>query len=191
MRLTSLILLLALLPAPARAADATKMIYYASFAPRGVRSDLHVLSKVHGKCWTGSIASPRADASRCMVVNSVYDPCFDRSAGLGWDTSIIVCPVDPFSKRVVLIVLDKPIPLEYGNHGKPLPWALLISNGARCYSVTGATGVVAGMRISYACNTKGSVLGDVDRSTQLWRVFYSPNPYGSHYKRITVQEGIL
>jgi len=29
-----------------------------------------------GECWTTSLILPREDAWRCMIENSIYDPCF-------------------------------------------------------------------------------------------------------------------
>ena len=116
-------LALALLPAATLGAEATRVVLYAPFGFDGLRSDFHVSSKIHGSCWTGSIASPRSDAWRCMVANRIYDPCFSNG-GL----SSVACPTDAFSKTVILIVLDKPLPAHYGNHGNPSPWALLLSN---------------------------------------------------------------
>ena len=57
-----------------------------------------------------------------------------------------------------------------------LPWSLDLVNGARCAVLTGATAEFAGMRVSYGCTNRGSVIGEVDRSQLRWRVFYqAPN----------------
>ena len=56
----------------------------------------------------------------------------------------------------------------------PLPWALELANGARCAPITGASAIFAGMRLNYACDDQGSVLGDVDRGEPVWTVSYLP-----------------
>lgn len=167
-------------------AAATKVVMYAPFGSSGLHPGYTVSSKMHGACWTGSIASQRPDAWRCMVSNSIYDPCFSN-AGL----SSVACPPDAFSKRVVLIILDKPLPVKERNKGGSSPWALWLSNGARCYMATGATGAVAGMRLNYDCSSKGWILGDVDRSKRPWQVFYSARSDGKQYKRISVRVAVL
>jgi hypothetical protein len=179
-------LALALVPMVALGGETTKVGLYAPFGFDGLRSDFQVSSKIHGSCWTGSIASSRSDVRRCTVTNRVYDPCFSNGR-----LSSVACPIGAFSKSVIPIILDKPLPVHYGNHGTPSPWALLLSNGARCYMVTGATGGIAGMRLNYVCNTKGWVLGEVDRSTKPCQVFYSANPDVSDYTQVGIREVIL
>jgi hypothetical protein len=172
--------------AVALAAPSTKVVMFAPFGTGGLHAGYKITSKAHGACWTGSIASQRPDAWRCMVSNNIYDPCFSNAA-----LSSVACSNDPFSKSVVLIVLDKPIPTQERNTGKAAPWALLLSNGARCYLATGATGEVAGMRLNYECSSSGWVLGTVDASKRPWQVFYSAKSDGTHYKRVSVRQAIL
>ena len=168
-------------------APSTKVVMYAPFGSGGLHPGYTVASKVHGACWTGSIASQRPDAWRCMVSNSIYDPCFSNAA-----LSSVACPSDAFSKSVVLIVLDKPIPVKERNEGGAAsPWAVLLSNGARCYMATGATGEVAGMRLNYECSSKGWVLGNPDKSKRPWQVFYSARSDGTQYKRVSVRVAVL
>lgn len=167
-------------------AQLTKVVMYAPFGSGGLHSGYTVTSKLHGACWTGSIASQRPDAWRCMVSNSIYDPCFSNAA-----LSSAACPTDAFSKSVVLIVLDKPIPVKERNTGGSSPWALMLSNGARCYMATGATGAVAGMRLNYECSSRGWILGNPDKSKRPWQVFYSARPDGTHYGRVSVRVAVL
>ena len=170
----------------ASAAQSTRVVMYAPFGPGGLHSGYTVTAKMHGDCWTGSIASQRPDAWRCMVTNSIYDPCFSNAA-----LSSVACPSDAFSKRVVLILLDKPIPVHDRNTGSPSPWALMLSNGARCYMATGATSEVGGMRLNYECSSKGWILGNPDKSKRPWQVFYSARPDGTHYARVSVRVAVL
>ncbi len=172
--------------AVAPAAPSTKVVMFAPFGSGGLHAGYKVTSKVHGACWTGSIASQRPDAWRCMVANSIYDPCFSNAA-----LSTAACSNDPFSKSIVLIALDKPIPTHERNTGKPSAWALLLSNGARCFLATGATGEVGGLRLNYECSTNGWVLGTPDPSKRPWQVLYSAKTDGTHASRVSVRQVIL
>ena len=49
-----------------------------------------------------------------------------------------------------------------------IPWAVELANGERCGLLTGATAVVAGMRINYGCEGGGSIVGELDRSQPVW-----------------------
>ncbi len=172
--------------AVAPAAPSTKVVLFAPFGSGGLHAGYKVTSKVHGACWTGSIASQRPDAWRCMVANSIYDPCFSNAA-----LTTVACSNDPFSKSIVLIALDKPIPTHERNTGKPSAWALLLSNGARCFLATGATGEVGGLRLNYECSTNGWVLGAPDPSKRPWQALYSAKTDGTHASRVSVRQVIL
>jgi hypothetical protein len=172
--------------AVALAAPSTKVVMFAPFGPGGLNASYKVTSKIHGACWTGSIASQRPDAWRCMVSNSIYDPCFSNAA-----LSSVACSNDPFSKSVVLIVLDKPIPTQERNKGKPAPWALLLANGTRCFLATGATGEVGGLRLNYECSSGGWILGTPNQSKRPWQVLYSAKSDGTHANRTSVRQAIL
>jgi hypothetical protein len=55
-----------------------------------------------------------------------------------------------------------------------LPWAIELANSKHCSLFTGATAPVAGMRINYGCPGGFQVVGDIDRSAPVWRVFFQP-----------------
>lgn len=176
-------------------AQSTQVVTYAPFGSSGLHSGYTVTSKLHGRCSTGSIKSPqRPDAWRCMVANSIYEPCFSNAA-----LSSVACPSDAFSKKVVLLILDKPLPVKERNnegglykHG-PLPWALLLNNGARCYVTGGAYAPAEAdtMRLNFQCSSKGWVLGYPDKSKQPWQVFYSASGDSTHYQRVSVRQAVV
>jgi hypothetical protein len=179
----------------ALAAQSTQVITFAPFGSSGLQSGYTVTSKVHGTCSNGSIRSPqRPDAWSCTVNNSVYEPCFSNVA-----LSSVACPSDAFSKKVVLLILDKPLPIKKRNSegglykGGPLPWALLLSNGARCYVTGGAYAPAEAdtMRPNFECTTKGWVLGFPDKSKQPWQVFYSARSDGTHHERVSVRQAVV
>ena len=88
-----------------------------------------------GNCFASSIAEPfRKDAWRCMVVNSIYDPCFETP-----QKGVVFCQVNPLSADSVLIKLTKALPAV------SLPatvqdnwaWFLTLKDGTYCSPFTG------------------------------------------------------
>lgn len=144
------------------------------FGPNGLSIGMAVTEKLTGSCFTASLASPsRPDAWRCSSGNGLLDPCYQRILG---DEKQLACPVGgPWPANVALLTLDKPLPSEprkEASRDATLPWAIELANGLRCTLFTGATAPVAGMRINYGCPGGFQVVGDIDRSRPLWRVFY-------------------
>ena len=86
---------LAILPAAAKP-GATKVVSYSAAGMKG--------KAVKGSCWTGSIASTRSDAFRCMIGNSIMDPCFKVS------NKVVNCPQSLAMNTGVIIKLSKPLP---------------------------------------------------------------------------------
>jgi hypothetical protein len=173
------VLLLASLPT-VRAADSsspqprTQIKLLTPFGPNGLSIGMAVTEKVTGSCFTGSLASPsRPDAWRCSSGNGLLDPCYQRILG---DEKQLACPVGgPWPANVALLTLDKPLPTEPRkelSRDSALPWALELANGQRCTLMTGAMPPVAGMRINYGCPGGFQVVGDIDRSSPVWRVFF-------------------
>jgi hypothetical protein len=133
-----------------------------------------VTEKTSGRCFARSAASAtRPDAWRCSAGNAVMDPCYQRIMG---DEKQLACPVGgPWGANAVLLTLTEPLPADHFkevNRDSTLPWALELANGQRCSLFTGATAPVAGMRINYGCPGGFTVVGDVDRSQPVWRVFF-------------------
>lgn len=153
---------------------ATQVRVFTPFNSSGLVIGLAVTSKVSGSCFASSVATPqRPDAWRCNAGNAIYDPCFQNLLG---DQKELACARDPFSADVVLLTLTKALPQNEHkaepNYLKGMPWAIELANGQKCVLFTGATAPVAGMRINYGCPDGGQVVGPVDRTLPLWRVFY-------------------
>lgn len=143
------------------------------FGPAGLRIGMAVTEKVDGNCFAASAASPsRPDAWRCSSGNGILDPCYQRIMG---NEKELACPVGgPWPANVVLLTVTQPLPSEPRKEMRredTLPWALELANGQRCSLFTGATAPVAGMRINYGCPGGFQVVGDIDRSQPVWRVF--------------------
>lgn len=152
----------------------TEMKLLTPFGAKGLADGLQVAEKVSGKCFARSASSPmRPDAWRCNVGNGILDPCYQRIMG---DEKQFACPVEgPWSQKVVLLTLTEalPNPTHKEMHEEPVPpWAIELANGKRCTLFTGATAPVAGRRINYGCLGGFQVVGDIDRSSPVWRVFF-------------------
>jgi len=143
------------------------------FGPAGLSIGMAVTERVNGTCFAASAASSsRPDAWRCSAGNGILDPCYQRILG---DEKQLACPVGgPWPANVVLLTLTQALPSEprkETNRADTLPWALELANGQRCTLMTGAMPPVAGMRINYGCPGGFQVVGDIDRSQPVWRVF--------------------
>ncbi|HLX26847.1 MAG TPA: hypothetical protein VKR05_07615 [Candidatus Cybelea sp.] len=106
-----------------------------------------------GSCWTSSIASPRADAYRCMAGNEIHDPCFEI------DSKSVACPVDVFANTGIVMKLTKPLP-PAASPSPPQAWAMLLQGGAKCNRGTGT--IVADF--PYYCSGESSVCQGPDLS---------------------------
>lgn len=123
-----------------------------TFQPTGIRET----AKDTGNCWESSLAAPRANAWRCMVVNSIYDPCFSVSAR----DSFVICNANPAGDaRGMKVMLSKPLPTPDFRQGGQQAWLLKLSDGAVCSFFTGATGIIDGQRINYGCTDKQVIAG--------------------------------
>jgi hypothetical protein len=128
--------------------------------------------KASGSCFTESVASgSRTDAWRCTTGNAILDPCFQNVMG---DAKVLACTRDPWSTNVVMLTLKAPLAGERRkeiDRATTLPWAIELATGQHCSLFTGATAPVAGMRINYGCPGGWNIVGDIDRSQPVWRVF--------------------
>jgi hypothetical protein len=151
------------------------------FGVKGLADGLQVSEKVSGKCFAASAASTtRPDAWRCNAGNGILDPCYQRIMG---DEKQFACPVEgPWSQKIVLLTLTEALPNEPRkelSRDSALPWAIELANGKHCTLFTGATAPVAGMRINYGCSGGFQVVGDIDRSAPIWRVFFQAENAGA------------
>jgi hypothetical protein len=93
-----------------------------------------------------------------------------------WATKQLACPVGgPWPANVVLLTLTQPLPSEprkETSRGTQCRGPSELANGQRCSLFTGAMPPVAGMRINYGCPGGFQVVGDIDRSGSVWRVFF-------------------
>jgi hypothetical protein len=138
-----------------------------------VREGYQVVGNLEGECVGNSHASNRPDAWRCFSPGSVYDPCFHPSGA----ADLVGCLAAPWSKDVVLIELTEPLPIPPDFTQEEIlagpPWGVELSSGERCFWAQGGTGRVGGLRINYGCGERAILVGEANRSPQLWRIFYA------------------
>lgn len=91
---------------------------------------MHVLERVNGSCWIGSIAVQRADAFRCMSGNTIHDPCFVSGTE-------VACPTDLLRNRGTVMHLTAPLPASSGQAAADDAWAFELESGGLCQIGTG------------------------------------------------------
>jgi hypothetical protein len=173
-RLVATALLAAALPATAGAAAHTRVARVSPLTKAGhVRPGLRVTTTKPGTCQPFS--ETVAGAYRCFSdSNLVLDPCWKAGA------HTVVCWPSPWARTVTRMHVR-------GSLGRPnrgfaaLPWAMRLRDGTRCVALQGATGVVAGRRISYGCRDGSSLAGRPNRRRRLWRI-RRVDQSGGHFK---------
>jgi hypothetical protein len=177
-------------PAPATQTDTgnitgTSIDLYAPFDGGGVASAIRIEKTARGYCWTTSIADARADAFRCFVGNYIYDPCFANGTG---SSPFVLCPLYKPVSKVLRVALTKPLTSNAGR-GNPTrypPWAIETTSARWCTAITGASGMIAGMRISYGCSGGGILIGSPRRTSPRWTIFYAPSYKARDYKQVAL-----
>lgn len=174
----------------------TQVIVFSPWSHGTVRHELAVSKRVDGSCWIHSLASDRPDAWRCMERNEIYDPCFSGSSS----GDNVACPEGPFATSIVVIRLKKPLDpagelkLAGGLSGLRLraaPWGLRLTSGATCQFVSGATDVIDGMRLNYACTNGSWIVGTPDRSTAIWKAFFVAKAESTHLLKIGIVAAVF
>ena len=127
----------------------TKVVRYSAAGMKG--------STVKGNCWTSSNASTRSDAFRCMVGNSIMDPCFKISA------KAVACPQNTASNIGVIINLTKPLP-KANPSSAAKPWRFQVAGGSGILCNAG-TGTVIG-NYPYYCS--GNLVCSVPAASTKW-----------------------
>jgi hypothetical protein len=148
-----------------------------TFSPYAATGTLAVpvADQLSGSCWTGSIAVPKAGVYRCLVDNTIYDPCF---APPGETTpTTVACVPDPWSSAHV-VTLTEPLPAPRSTSAADNPWALLLANAAHCVAATGTVPVVAGVPLNYLCGA-GMAAGLISRDPARMEVKYGSESGGT------------
>jgi len=149
---------------------ATQVLVYQPWTISGkLASGLVIIKSARGSCFAGSIADERPDAWRCMEGNLILDPCISPQPGAGRE---VVCPkTGPWSPRVIVLHLTKPLPSGFGNPGptgnQRRPAWVVLSDGADCFAETGTVLTVGNLAGVWAC-TDGHYIDRLVRSPAVW-----------------------
>lgn len=109
-----------------------------------------------GECKTNSIAQPyRVDALRCIVGDSVYDPCFTT-----FQENIVFCQMNPLKEDSFLIKLDENLPSGAISTETKDNWAWFVKlkDGTYCSPYTETRPIIGTQEAYYGCNS--SVQGE-------------------------------
>lgn len=121
------------------------------FRPAGIKG-----ADQQGRCWTASLASGQADAWRCTLDNSIYDPCF----AIPGESGSVICGASPTGAPYAFrLRLTEPLP-QRTVPASGRPWMVELADGVVCGFMTGATGGFEGERLSYGCTDRWYILGD-------------------------------
>lgn len=159
-------------PAAPPAQSGTQVISYAPWAGAGrLTSGISAAATQSGSCFTTSSATTAAGAYRCLVGNTLYDPCFaDAASGAGQ----VACPNPANPDSVVVIKLTAALPAPATAAGSPaFPWLLVLANGQHCQTITGTGSTLGGKSEVYGC-PDGGIYGQPDRSAATWTALYAP-----------------
>ena len=131
------------------------------FSPSGIRGTIDTPAD----CWESSLAAPRANTWRCMVMNTIYDPCFSTST----QASYVICDANPTSDtRGLKAILAHPLPASTLSSGTQA-WMIHLADGPVCSFLTGASGLIGGERINYSC-TEGAFIVGSPHISPVWMV---------------------
>lgn len=175
------------LPAKQESTDRTSIHVYTPISSAGsVAAGIRIGRTTTGDCSSDSEASMRGDAYRCMTSNAVYDPCF---AAQTYSVHYVLCPRYAPDAKVVRINLATQLGpgSASGDPTRFAPWAVQTTSGKWCTLFTGASSLLAGMRISYGCDDDGVLLGDPRRKTKIWTIFYASSYKASQYRPVALR----
>jgi hypothetical protein len=121
-----------------------------------------VAHTARASCQPGSEAVPAA--YRCFGDdNLIRDPCWRTGAHSA------ICLPAPWRHTVTKLRV-------HGGFGAPLsgpatlPWGVRLRDGEHCLLLQGASDVVHGKRVNYACGRTSYLIGRPDRSRAVWRI---------------------
>ena len=162
----------------------TQVVIVQPWSQGQLKSSMRVTERRTGNCWGNSLVSDRRTAWRCMAGNDIYDPCFSDPQR----PRTVACVAGPFSNNVALMTLTKALPGSpdavdtigelHNLRLRGQPWGLQLTDGETCTFMTGATDVVHGERLNYAC-TKRFAIGLPYRSSSAWEIKTVPGLHGN------------
>jgi hypothetical protein len=152
-----------LIPAAALAASRTHVKHVSPLNAAGeLRSGLRIADRANATCAPGSEAVP--GVYRCFGDdNLIRDPCWKTGAHTA------ICLLRPWAHTVSRLRV-------HGGFGSPImggssvPWGVRLRSGERCLLLQGASSIVNGKRVSYACSRTRFLLGRPNRRQRAWTI---------------------
>ncbi len=176
-------------PLAATAANSTRLHTYTVFEHGKLAPDLKVRATVRGSCWTLSAVESRPYTWRCLHGDDIDDPCFSATP----TSNTVACPDAPWSSRVLLLRLTKPLPAWHTYKStishSAWPWGIVTTGGKHCTStVAAATGEIDGKQITYTCQGGGVLAGFTHRTTPTWTISYASGFASKHLTPVTIAD---
>ena len=95
--------------------------------------------------------------------NLIRDPCWQTGAHSA------ICLLKPWAHTVSRLRVHGGFEAPVGG-GSPAPWGVRLRSGERCLLLQGASSIVNGKRVNYACSRTRFLLGRPDRRHSSWRI---------------------
>ncbi|MGH8963395.1 MAG: hypothetical protein ACRDWT_19760 [Jatrophihabitantaceae bacterium] len=110
---------------------------------------VHASDGGRGSCFATSIAVPVSGVFRCLSGNTILDPCFAPVHETS--PAEVTCFADPWSDGFTIHLAGK-LPTYDPVLAAGDPWAIELTNGVRCVSVTGAVPSLGKVDLTYRCD---------------------------------------
>lgn len=171
------------------ASAATKVTKYSPFAADGgLRKGLTSTRAFGGTCSTGSFIVSGASAYRCFSGDVIRDPCYLDKAASNADRSVVVCVESPWATAAVRLRVAGRLRHVYAAKPGGPPWAVRLASRSRCLWIAGASALIGGRRISYACGSGNLLLGAPDRGRATWQIQQVTGPTDRAPRRVAVAQ---
>lgn len=178
--IVALVVTLGLAAGSSASEQPTAVHYYVAFKAGRLAPGLTVSTSVRGSCWSTSGLMTRRYAWRCFRGNLIYDPCFSATPR----GRLVACPKRPWSKRVLLMRLTRPLPAwKLYKSRRYVPWGIWTSMGKRCFKLSHWQSEVTGKRVTHYCVGRGVLAGFADRRRPTWTIYCAPS---LRSKRVTL-----
>lgn len=133
-----------------------------------------VVARLHGaNCWTGSDTIP--GTYRCMIGNSILDPCWPRIDAQGRYHGSY-CLTVPW-RHVGIVLRGRHVPPDH-RKGRAM-WGVHTTDGYGCVASPGANGMFHGQFEYWRCDHGDRwLLFDIDKGTAQWQATEVTNSGG-------------
>lgn len=156
--------------APLQTSANTQIKIFMPLSPNVPTETLGLHEITEGECQSSLMSTARNDAYRCInKAGKILDPCFSQ-----FGKKNLLCVQNPWENDSLIftptkkaIDTEKRTPLL-----DSLPWAIKLKNRKTCFLNTGASAILAGMRVQYQCDHNSYLLGEIHKTNDQWSIFY-------------------